>query len=42
MCPDNKIPQGLLMSSREEIIDAMEAFKTASLLDAENERLPKP
>ena len=40
MCPDNKIPRGLLMASTEEIKDAVAHFKRAKELDAVNEGRP--
>lgn len=40
MCPDNRIPQGLLLATRTEIKDAMEHFKKAKELDSENEKRP--
>jgi len=40
MCPDKKIPKGLLMASTMEIKDAMEHFRKAKDMDATNERRP--
>ncbi len=42
MCPDGKIPQGLLLITRNEIVNAFEHFKQAKMLDEENEGWPKP
>ena len=40
MCPDNKIPKGLLLASTLEIKDALEHFKKAKELDSINEQRP--
>jgi hypothetical protein len=40
MCPDNKIPKGLLLASKDEIFDAYEHFKKAKELDEVNEGRP--
>lgn len=40
MCPDNKIPKGLLLASSMEIKDALEHFKNARDIDSVNERRP--
>ena len=40
MCPDNKIPQGLLLATRNEIVDALAHFKQAKAYDAVNEGRP--
>ena len=40
MCPDNKIPRGLLLASKEEIKDALEHFKNAKEMDSINESRP--
>eukprot|EP00347_Sterkiella_histriomuscorum_P009810 403339803 len=41
MCPDNKIPRGLLLASKEEIKDALEHFKKAKEEDSVNEMRPQ-
>ena len=40
MCPDNKIPKGLLLASSVEIKDALEHFKKAKEMDSINEQRP--
>jgi len=40
MCPDNKIPRGLLLATKEEIRDALEHFKNAKEMDSINESRP--
>jgi serine/threonine-protein phosphatase 2B catalytic subunit len=40
MCPDNRIPKGLLLASTLEIIDALEHFRKAKELDSPNEKRP--
>ena len=40
MCPDNKIPKGLLLASKDEIVNAFEHFIKAKELDASNEMRP--
>jgi hypothetical protein len=40
MCPDNKIPKGLLLASLIEIKDALEHFRNARDIDSINERRP--
>ena len=40
MCPDNKIPKGLLMASTVEIKDAVEHFRRAREMDLVNEQRP--
>ena len=40
MCPDKKIPKGLLLASTLEIKDALEHFKKAKDMDSINERRP--
>lgn len=41
LCPDNKIPKGLLLEGGEAIKDAMEMFTKAKSLDLKNERRPE-
>lgn len=41
MCPDNKIPRGLLLEGRGALMIAVDKFKQARLLDINNERRPK-
>ena len=41
MCPDNKIPKGLLLASTVEIKDALEHFRNAKDIDSINERRPE-
>jgi len=40
MCPDKKIPQGLLLASTSEIVDALEHFRKAKDYDSVNEKRP--
>lgn len=40
MCPDSKIPKGLLLASTCEIQDAFDHFKKAKELDSINEKRP--
>ena len=40
MCPDKKIPRGLLMATTVEIKDALVHFKKAKDMDSVNERRP--
>lgn len=40
MCPDSKIPKGLLLASTGEIKDAFDHFKKAKELDSINESRP--
>mmetsp|Transcript_21159 Transcript_21159/g.15486 ORF Transcript_21159/g.15486 Transcript_21159/m.15486 type:complete len:141 (+) Transcript_21159:987-1409(+) len=40
MCPDNKIPRGLLLLSKDEIINSAEHFIKAKAADAINEKRP--
>lgn len=40
MCPDKRIPRGLLLASTVEIKDALEHFKKAKAMDSINERRP--
>jgi serine/threonine-protein phosphatase 2B catalytic subunit len=40
MCPDNKIPKGLLRKGQEAINDAVEAYELALEMDEENEKRP--
>lgn len=41
MCPDNKIPRGLLMQGRSAIEDAVDTFKDARTVDVINEKRPE-
>jgi len=41
VCPDNRIPTGLLLSSKDKIVDAVAQFKKALEQDADNEKLPQ-
>lgn len=41
MCPDKRIPQGLLMASTGEIKNALEHFRNAQALDSVNEKRPE-
>ena len=41
MCPDKKIPQGLILSGIGEIQDAVTHFENARKLDANNESMPE-
>ena len=40
LCPDNKIPRGLLQLGRDAIIGAVDAFRQAKEWDIGNERRP--
>ena len=40
LCPDNKIPKGLLMLGREAIIGAVDSFNKVKQWDVENEKRP--
>mmetsp|Transcript_10232 Transcript_10232/g.10199 ORF Transcript_10232/g.10199 Transcript_10232/m.10199 type:complete len:132 (+) Transcript_10232:1019-1414(+) len=40
MCPDNKIPQGLLLATKDEILNAHEHYMKAKQMDAINESRP--
>jgi hypothetical protein len=40
MCPDNKIPQGLVLASKEEINDQISHFEKMIKLDRDNEAMP--
>ena len=40
MCPDNKIPQGLLLASTKQIENALDHFKKAKEMDSINESRP--
>jgi len=40
MCPDKKIPQGLILSGMDEIQDAVSHFENAQQMDQENECMP--
>jgi serine/threonine-protein phosphatase 2B catalytic subunit len=40
MCPDNKIPRGLLMEGKEAIANMVEDFRRAKKWDAVNEKRP--
>jgi serine/threonine-protein phosphatase 2B catalytic subunit len=40
MCPDNKIPRGLLVQGHEAIVGAIQSFNHAKNLDKENEKRP--
>jgi serine/threonine-protein phosphatase 2B catalytic subunit len=41
LCPDNKIPRGLLSQGREAIIGAVDAFQKAKQWDLTNEKRPE-
>ncbi|OMJ83404.1 hypothetical protein SteCoe_15672 [Stentor coeruleus] len=41
LCPDNKIPKGLLQQGRDAIVGAVDSFHKAKEWDVENERRPK-
>lgn len=40
MCPDNKIPKGLLAQGHDAIVGAIESFNFAKNLDKDNEKRP--
>lgn len=40
MCPDKRIPQGLLLASTMEIKDALVHFTKAKQMDSKNEQRP--
>ena len=40
LCPDNKIPKGLLLQGRDAIVGAVDAFQKAKHWDIENEKRP--
>jgi serine/threonine-protein phosphatase 2B catalytic subunit len=40
LCPDKKIPRGLLMEGTDALRDAVEAFSKAKKWDLINERRP--
>ena len=40
MSPDNKIPQGLLWASKEEITNTVDHFQKALEMDQDNESMP--
>lgn len=40
LCPDKKIPRGLLMEGTDALKDAVEAFSKAKKWDLVNERRP--
>jgi len=41
MCPDNRIPRGLLLEGRKALMRAIDLFKQAKVLDLPNERRPE-
>jgi serine/threonine-protein phosphatase 2B catalytic subunit len=41
MCPDNRIPKGLLQEGKGAIYNAIESFKSAQKLDLPNEKRPE-
>lgn len=41
MCPDNRIPKGLLQEGKGAIYNAIESFKSAKKLDLPNEKRPQ-
>ncbi|CAG9311281.1 PPP3CA_2 [Blepharisma stoltei] len=41
MCPDNKIPRGLLLEGRTALMRAVDMFRQARVLDLPNERRPE-
>ena len=41
LCPDNRIPRGLLLEGKDALRDAVEAFQSARKWDAPNEMRPK-
>ncbi|CAG9324134.1 PPP3CA_9 [Blepharisma stoltei] len=41
MCPDNRIPRGLLIEGRKALMRAVDMFKQAKALDLPNERRPE-
>lgn len=41
LCPDNKIPRGLLQMGRDAILGAVDAFAKAKEWDVENEKRPQ-
>mmetsp|Transcript_29133 Transcript_29133/g.28849 ORF Transcript_29133/g.28849 Transcript_29133/m.28849 type:complete len:412 (+) Transcript_29133:180-1415(+) len=41
MCPDNKIPRGLLLEGRTALMVAVDRFRHARMLDIDNERRPR-
>ena len=40
MCPDNKLPKGLLLEGTTAIKDAIEQFDSAKKMDMKNEKRP--
>ena len=40
MCPDNKIPKGLLQQGKKGIVGALDSFNTAKKFDIVNEMRP--
>lgn len=41
LCPDNRLPPGLILDGGEAIKDALEQFSKAKNLDARNEAMPE-
>jgi hypothetical protein len=40
LCPDNKIPRGLLQKGRDAIVGAVDAYEKAKAWDIQNEKRP--
>jgi serine/threonine-protein phosphatase 2B catalytic subunit len=40
LCPDNKIPRGLLVEGHEALASVVSSFKTAKKWDSMNEKMP--
>ena len=41
LCPDNKVPKGLLQQGKEAILTAVDAFQKAKDWDSINEKRPE-
>lgn len=40
LCPDNRVPRGLLQEGREAIVTALDSFSKAKEWDIVNEKMP--
>jgi serine/threonine-protein phosphatase 2B catalytic subunit len=40
ICPDNKIPAGLLLEGKDAMLDAVDLFSNAKKIDMLNEKRP--
>jgi serine/threonine-protein phosphatase 2B catalytic subunit len=40
ICPDNKIPTGLLLEGKDAMLNAVDAFSNARNIDIQNEKRP--